>query len=124
MKPLGPRMAATISFATLLGACATDGADVEPILDGAPSAAFQSDLPACRRLARDQHQFDREIGVAALTGAGMGGLLGASEDGDHALGGAVVGALVGAVAGASEASDRREAIVKECLRGRGHRVVG
>jgi hypothetical protein len=41
-----------------------------------------------------------------------------------AAGGAIAGALAGGVASAVSASDRREAIVVECLRGRGHRVVG
>ena len=106
-----------------LAACADSGANYTPILDGRPTAAFQSDLAACQTLARDQRQFDQETAGAAVLGAGAGALIGAADD-DAAAGGAIAGALAGGVAGAVNASERREAIVVECLRGRGHRVVG
>jgi hypothetical protein len=109
---------------TVLGACAGSGADVEPILDGAPTAQFQSDLAACRQLARSQSQLDRDTMSSAAIGAGLSGVFGSADEDGDALGGAIVGALAGAASGASEASDTREAIVKDCLRGRGHRVVG
>ena len=119
-----PKLIAPLGLTVLLGACAGMGADVDPILDGAPSAQFQSDLAACRSLARNQSQLDHETMAAAVIGAGIGGLLGEADENGDALGGAVVGALAGAAAGASEASDTREEIVLNCLRGRGHRVVG
>ncbi|SFR01449.1 glycine zipper family protein [Poseidonocella sedimentorum] len=113
-----------LALTALLGACAEMGTDVDPILDGAPNARFESDLAACRDLARNQSQLDHETMASAALGAGIGGLLGkVDEDGD-ALGGAVVGALAGAAAGVSNASDAREEIVLNCLRGRGHAVVG
>jgi uncharacterized protein YcfJ len=121
MKPLP---IAPLALAAVLGACANSGADIRPVLDGTPSASFQSDLSACRQLARAQSQLDRGTMATAAVGAGIGGVLGGADDEGDALGGAVVGALAGAAAGASEASDAREAIVKDCLRGRGHPVVG
>ena len=108
----------------VLGACADSGANYTPILDGAPTAAFQSDLSACQALARNQSQFDQETLVATVLGAGAGAVLGEADDDGDALGGAIVGALAGGAAGAVNASERREAIVVECLRGRGHPVVG
>lgn len=108
----------------LVSACAGSGADYTPILDGTPTAAFQSDLSACQTLARDQRQLDRETAGAAVLGAGAGALLGAADDDADAAGGALAGALAGGVAGTVTASARREAIVVDCLRGRGHRVVG
>lgn len=108
----------------LLSACADTGANYTPILDGAPSLAFQSDLSACQSLARDQRQFDRETAGAAALGAGAGALLGHADEDANALGGTIAGALAGGAAGFVNASERREAIVLECLRGRGHRVVG
>lgn len=119
-----PTILASCAAALTLSACADSGANYTPILDGAPSAAFQSDLAACQSLARDQRQFDEETAGAAVLGAGVGALLGELDEDGDALGGAVAGALVGGVAGAVSASERREAIVQECLRGRGHRVVG
>lgn len=107
-----------------VAACADSGANYQPILDGTPTAAYRSDLAACQSLARDQNQFDQETIGAAVVGGGAGAVLGELDDGGDALGGAVAGALAGGVAGSVNASQRREAIVLECLRGRGHRVVG
>jgi uncharacterized protein YcfJ len=108
----------------LLAACADSGANYKPILDGPLTASFQSDLSACQSLARNQRQFDQETAGAAVLGAGAGALLGAADDSANAAGGAIAGALAGGVASAVNAGERREAIVVECLRGRGHRVVG
>lgn len=108
----------------LLSACADSGANYTPILDGAPSAAFQSDLGECQDLARDQRQFDQETMAAAVLGAGAGAILGELSDDADALGGAVAGAVAGGTASAVDVTQRREDIVRECLRGRGHRVVG
>ena len=108
----------------LLSACADSGANYTPILDGPVTRAYQVDLAACQTLARDQRQFDRDTAGAAALGAGAGALLGAADEDGTATGGAVAGALAGGVSGLVDASERRESIVKECLRGRGHRVVG
>lgn len=120
MRPL---LIAPLCLTALLGACAETGADVEPILDGAPSPQFHSDVAACRSLARSQSQLDHEAMASAAIGAGIGGLMGEADSDGDALGGAVVGALAGASAGASKASDTRRGIVLNCLRGRGHAVV-
>ncbi|SLN72091.1 glycine zipper family protein [Roseisalinus antarcticus] len=120
MKPI---LIAPAAMTALLGACADMGTKVDPILDGQPTAQFHSDLSACRSLARNQSQLDHETMAAAVLGAGLGGVLGEVDDDGDALGGAVAGALAGAAMGASEASDTREAIVLNCLRGRGHAVV-
>jgi uncharacterized protein YcfJ len=112
----------------LVSACAESGANYAPILDGEPTAAYARDLRACQTLAANQRQFDRQTAGSAALGAGVGALAGMADDdvseSEGIAAGLVVGALVGTAAGASEASDRREAIVVECLRGRGHRVVG
>lgn len=118
---------ATLSFCllpVLISACTDSGARYTPILDGPPRAAFQADLSACQTLARDQHQFDKQTAGAAALGAGAGALLGAADDDGSAAGGAIAGALAGGVAGTVNARERRQAIVVECLRGRGHPVVG
>lgn len=119
-------MKKTLMIAALLpalAACADSGANYQPIVDGQPTAAFQSDLAACQALARDQNQFDQERVAATVLGAGAGAILGEADSGD-ALGGAVAGALAGGVASSVDVNERRKAIVIECLRGRGHRVVG
>lgn len=115
----------TISTAVLalVAACANSGANYQPILDGAPSPAYQADLDACQALARNQTQFDEDTIAASVLGAGVGAVLGEVDSGDH-LEGAIAGALAGGVSGAVDANEKRESIVIECLRGRGHRVVG
>ncbi|WP_238367947.1 glycine zipper family protein [Mesobacterium pallidum] len=126
MAPLKPfRLFSTgmIAASGLLAGCADSGANYTPILDGAPTAQFQADLGDCQALARNQRQFDQETAAAAVLGAGAGALLGEFDDGD-ALGGAIFGALAGGAAAGVDASERRQSIVKECLRGRGHAVVG
>jgi len=119
-----PTLITALPFTVLLAACANSGANYTPILDGTPSAAFQSDLTACQSLARNQTQFDQETHGVAVLGAGIGALLSEADDEGDALGGALAGAVAGGATGAVNASEKREAIVVECLRGRGHRVVG
>ncbi len=120
MKPI--YLAAVLPV--LLAACANTGANYTPILDGRPNAAYKVDLAACQNLARSQRQFDKKTAGAAALGAGAGALLGAADDDGSAAGGAVVGALGGGAAGMVNSSKQRKAIVIECLKGRGHRVVG
>jgi uncharacterized protein YcfJ len=106
-----------------VAACAEQGAKYQPVLDGQPTPTYYADLQACQSLAANQSQFDRNTRTSAAIGAGLGAVLGEADE-DDPLGGAIVGALAGAAAGSSEANDRREGIVVECLRGRGHKVVG
>lgn len=107
----------------LMAACADGGANYQPILDGAATPAYQADLTECQALAAGQNQFDQETMAATALGAGAGAVLGQADSGD-ALGGTVAGALAGGIASAVNVSERRESIVIECLRGRGHRIVG
>ena len=113
----------TLSAAALVlvAACADSGANYQPILDGTPTPAYAADLAECQVLARDQ--FNQETLGATVLGAGVGAALGEADSGE-ALGGAIAGALTGGIASAVDVSERREAIVVACLRGRGHRVVG
>ncbi|MDO6731629.1 glycine zipper family protein [Marinovum sp. 2_MG-2023] len=104
--------------------CANSGAKYRPILDGGETPAYRADLAECQSLARNQKQLDRETLGAAALGAGAGALLGEVDEDGTAWGGAIVGALAGGAAGAGDASERREEIVVQCMRGRGHRVVG
>lgn len=107
----------------MVAACADSGVNYQPILDGAPAPAYQDDLGECQTLARNQTQFDEDTIAATVIGAGVGAALGEADSGDP-WEGAIAGALAGGVSGAVDASERRESIVVECLRGRGHRVVG
>ncbi len=106
-----------------LAACSD--APYTPILDGPRNAQFQSDLDACRQVSQ-QRQSD---GTATTGGAIVGGLVGGAEadDGDE-LGGVVAGAVIGGLLGSAEENaeteEARDEIVFNCMRGRGHNVVG
>jgi hypothetical protein len=108
----------------VLSACADIGASYQPIVDGAPSASFQSDLQACQSLARGQLQLDQDTMGSAAAGGLLGSAIAAHDDGSTAVEGLVGGALVGLVGGVSKSKDKREAIVVDCMKGRGHPVVG
>lgn len=114
---------APFALATL-SACADIGANYTPILDGQPSAAFQSDLLACQNLAHGQSQFDQETIGATVAGGLLGAAIADHDGSGTAVEGLIGGALAGFVGGVFEATDQRKAIVIECMRGRAHRVVG
>ncbi len=107
-----------------LSACADIGATYEPVVDGVASATFQSDLQACQALARGQHQLDQDTMGSAAAGGLVGAAIAAHDEGGTAIEGLVGGALVGLVGGVSKAKDKREMIVVDCMKGRGHAVVG
>ena len=107
-----------------LSACADIGASYQPILDGAKSASFDTDLQACQTLSRDQHQLDQQTLGSAAAGGLLGAAIGAHDAGGTAVEGLIGGALVGLVGGVSKSKDKREQIVQDCMIGRGHHVVG
>ena len=115
-----------IGLGVALTGCANTGAAYQPILDGPQNAAYQNDLVECQELAREHSLMNENTKSDALVGALIGGAIGALDDGGigNALGGAAVGGAAGAATGAYEARDERSRIVVNCLRGRGHRVVG
>jgi len=118
---MNTKLALCATGLVLLGACSDTGANYRPIIDGTPTAAYDADWVACQTLAGNQ--FDGETMGATVLGAGAGAVLGEIDGGD-ALEGAVVGALAGGVASSVNVNERRQSIVIECLRGRGHQVVG
>lgn len=116
-----PQLAFVATGSLLVAACADSGANYRPILDGTPTAAYETDLAACQALARGQ--FRHEALGATVLGTGIGAAMGKADSGD-ALGGAAAGALTGGLMSAIDSKEHREAIVVECMRGRSHRVVG
>jgi len=63
-----------------------------------------------------------------LAGAAVGAVVGLADDdstdGEDALAGAVIGAAAGGLSALSEISEENRGMVFECMRGRGHRVIG
>ncbi len=115
--PLKPTLC--IALVVFVSACAEG--PYEPIVDGPRDAKYVSDLSACRQLSQ-QKQSDNS---GAVTGAVLGGLVGGvEEDWEGAVAGAAVGGLIGSAEDKSETLDAQDAIVFNCMRGRGHNVVG
>ncbi len=108
-------------FAVLaVSACATGG--YQPVVDGPRDSRYYSDLEACQSLAAQAGSQNRDILSGAIAGAAIGGIIG-SIDGN--LGdGAAAGAGVGAVQGAVSKNNNSNSIVRNCMRNRGHNVVG
>ncbi len=106
-------------------ACSNTAGRYNPIVDGPRDARYTADVTACQDLASQRSYANGDVRTNALIGAGLGTLLGAAEEGVE---GAIAGGLIGSIAGgggtAWEARDERKSIIVECMRGRGHRVVG
>lgn len=118
----------TLKFTLSAAACAVFVAGCaeqsEPlIVDGAKSAAFENDLQACKQVSLQKQKSKG----GTISGAVVGGIIGGVEGG-NALEGAAVGAVLGGLLGsgedAAELSDAQKEIVFNCMRGRGHKVVG
>ncbi|GMW06037.1 MAG: glycine zipper family protein [Gammaproteobacteria bacterium] len=111
---------ATFLATLLLSACSgTTG----PIIDtqGVDMAKYQQDLAECETYAT-QVSTERAVGRGAAGGAAVGAAIGAIAGGNAGR-----GAGIGAVSGGAQSariSDREKAdVVRNCLRGRGYRVL-
>jgi uncharacterized protein YcfJ len=89
-------------------------------VDGSYGPNFAPDLAECRQLSQ---QKSNGHGGAA-TGVVIGGLAGAEDDVEGVVAGALIGGLLGSAADKSETNKMRDAVVINCMRGRGHNVVG
>ena len=110
-----------------LTACAGVGANYKPIVDGPMGANYTADLDACRSIGQQRKYVNNDTKNDAFLGAILGGLLGLTESGDDAenfVAGALVGGVLGGAGAAYDARDERKDIVRNCMAGRGHRVVG
>ena len=124
-----PVFLAPLFLAFGLGACGQTGSSYRPIVDGPLGYAYENDLGQCQQLAEQRKLFNGETKAAALAGAAVLGAVGAADADDNkaagaAIAGALVGGAFGAGAGAVKAQGERKDIVINCMRGRGHKVVG
>ena len=122
MRPTLIRTAAIGLSALLLAACAsTDRVIVDK--QNVDEAQYQQDLSDCRAIA-DQVGTGRDAAGGAVGGALIGGVLGAifgnSGTAGRMAGG---GAVVGAAGKAGDAQQEKEQVLKNCMRGRGYRVL-
>lgn len=91
---------------------------------GVDTRQFGMDQAECRRYADQVNTAARGATSGAAAGALLGGVVGAIfGNSDLALQTAGAGAVLGAADGAATAAQSRGQIVKNCLRGRGYRVL-
>lgn len=105
-----------------LGCRATDD---PPIVDmrGVNVGQYNVDLTECQAYA-DQVQAGRDVARGTVGGAVVGGAVGAAVgNSDTAQRAAGAGAVLGASRGARSAMTERERVLRNCLRGRGYRVL-
>ena len=110
----------------LLSGCASSGADYQPIVDtkGVNQAQYQIDLNDCKTISEQT----QPAANAALKDAGAGAAIGAvigAIGGNHtdAMQSAGLGAVVGGLSGGSHAVKEKNAVLRNCLRGRGYNVL-
>jgi len=106
---------------SVLAACTTTS---EIIIDekGVNMALYEDDLAECESYA-DQVLVGQKTAKGAASGAVIGGAIGGVSD-RHSTGeGAAVGAISGGAKGLSEGERDKVNVVKNCLRGRGYRVL-
>ncbi|MCO1336852.1 glycine zipper family protein [Microbulbifer sp. OS29] len=87
---------------------------------------YQADLAECKGIAYSTYSDQGRRGaVGAAGGAVVGGALGAivGDSSRAAVAGAGAGALVGGLSGTGSAGAEATYIIKNCLRGRGYRVL-
>ena len=97
----------------------------EPIVDmkGVDQVAYRQDLAECRAYADEVNVAGRAAG-GAVGGAVVGGIIGAvvgnSDTAERVAG---VGAVTGGVSGTGRGLEERGRVVRNCLIGRGYRVL-
>ena len=105
----------------LLAACASSG----PIVDtqNTDMVRYEQDLAQCEAYAA-QVNTGEQAGKGAAGGAVLGALLGAIVGNSTTVArGAGVGGVVGGAKGVAQGANEKQAVVRNCLRGRGDRVL-
>lgn len=111
--------------AIFLTACA--GANVRPVVDmkDMDAAKYEIDLADCQNYATQKSGLTETGSKAAIGGAAIGALLGlvGGGNGSNIAQGAGIGAIIAGAGGAYTGNKAQEDIVKNCLRGRGYKVL-
>ena len=121
------RVVLLLSLSLWFAGCAINRSFIdEPIIDrkGVDMSRYYTDKAECQAYADEVH-IGKKVARGAVGGAVVGGAIGAivNRGPDSAERGAGVGAVTGGVRGAQEGVRESERVVKQCLRGRGYRVL-
>lgn len=128
---ISPRRQPLRCLATCLGltliATACSSTPGKPIVDmqGVNAYQYEQDLAECSSYADEVNVAGKTAGGAAA-GAAVGVALGAIWDGYRGNSperGAATGAVVGGAGGVGSGLSEQSQVVKNCLRGRGYRVL-
>lgn len=118
------RMLVMAMLGFLISGCATTPS-YRPVVDmqGVDANAYERDLVECKAYAA-QVSPGQSAAAGAVVGTAFGALLGAAIGGRDNVGlGARVGAAQGLGVGAASGVSSQFDILKNCLRGRGYRVL-
>lgn len=121
------RIVLALALSFWITGCASNRPFVdEPIIDrkGVDMSVYYVDKAECETYADEVRPGDKVV-RGAVGGAVVVGTIGAifNRGPDSAERGAGVGAVTGGVRGAREGTRETERVVKQCLRGRGYRVL-
>ena len=90
---------------------------------GVDMSAFEDDLEECELIA-EQVPVGERAATGAAVGAVLGGVIGGViGDSDTAQRGAGVGAVSGGARGAQDGLNEEDRVIKNCMQGRGYRVL-
>ena len=123
-----PRLSLIAISILLLTGCAgfrdhQAGGDIIVDTKNVDMGAYYQDLHECRSYAA-QVNVGEKVATRAVTGAVVGGAIGAIVgDSGSAKRAAGAGGLLGAVKGTGQAYQEKRRVVRNCLRGRGYRVL-
>lgn len=111
-------------IAITLAACASEaGRGVIIDRQGVDMAQYERDLADCTAYAAEVRAGEK-VAANAAGGAVLGGAVGAVTRGSDGAGeGAAVGAIFGGAKGTRSAWQEQQRVVRNCLQGRGYRVL-
>ena len=126
MKPYLKSSVIIFSAAALLAGCATTGtgSNFRPIVDnkGVDLNRYETDLLECQEYAKKTPNAGKSAAGGAAVGAALGLAL-ALIGGDKKLASAGTGAVIGGAAGAAAGEGSQRDIIRNCLTGRGYKVL-
>jgi len=111
----------SLLFIIVVSGCASKKIIIDK--EGVDMTRYEQDLDACSQYA-EEVETGSEIAKGAVGGAVIGGAVGAIIGGRRTAGKlAGVGAVTGSARGGASASREKNQVIKNCLRGRGYRVL-
>ena len=121
--PFSLTISLLITLLITLGGCAGEKAIVDT--KGVSPSQYEQDVSECTEYA-DEVELAGKTAAGAVTGAVVGAALGGIWDGYRGASverGAASGAVLGGAGGATSGASERKRVIRNCLQGRGYRVL-